>query len=582
MELTKATMTETEAPKASADNDDGGSISNSPNENSAYVTGPKLALLVACITMSCFLVLIDTMVVSTAIPKITDEFKSLPDVGWYASAYQLGSAAPQPLAGKVYTHFRSKWSFIVFFSVFEIGSLLCGVSTSSDMFIVGRAIAGFGAAGVINGALTIVSDSSPLEKRPALIGIVMGVNQLGLTFGPLIGGAFTTYVTWRWSFYINLPLGGLVLLAVLFMRVPEQTLKPKALSILPHLHHYLDLMGFVLFTGAVLQLLLAFQFGGVTFPWKSSQVIGLFIGSFLTFSVWFYWNLRKGDDALLPYSMISRRVVWSAGLYQGLLLSVLYGSTFYLPIYFQAINGAIAILSGVYLLPSILPQLVFAVGCGFLLAKVGYVIPFAIFSTTFLSIANGLYSLLQPGSPTGWWVGFQILGGVGSGAGLQVAILATQMAVPSSQLSSAMAFIVFCQSLGPAIILAVCQLIFIHGLQTELPRHAPNVDAAEIIKAGATRFRELVAVQDLPGVLVGYANSIDHVFYLLAGLSAFSGLVLWGLGWQDIRKKQPAPDTAAADGQQNGEKVSSENHTVEDGRDDGQKGSEDPEKGSSD
>ncbi|KAI0198064.1 major facilitator superfamily domain-containing protein [Astrocystis sublimbata] len=507
-------------------------------DTNAYVTGKKLVILVACIAMACFLVLIDTMVVSTAIPKITDEFKSLADVGWYASVYQFGSAAPQPLAGKVYTYFKSKPSFLIFFAVFEIGSLLCATAVSSNMFIVGRAIAGFGGAGIINGALTIISGSSPMGKRPGLIGITMGVNQLGLIIGPLIGGAFTSYVTWRWCFYINLPLGGVTALAIAFMRIPEQAAKPRALAVLPHLHKYLDLLGFVLFAGSVLQLLLALQFGDVTFPWNSSQIIGLFVGAFLTFVAWFFWNYRKGDDALLPYSMISRRAVWSAGLYQSILLSALYGSTFYLPIYFQAINGASAILSGVDLLPSILPQLLFAASSGFALAKVGYVIPFAIFATVLLSVANGLYSLLQPGSPTGWWVGFQVLGGVGSGAGLQVAIIATQAVTSSQELSSAMSFIVFCQSIGPAVILALCQLVFIHGLQTQLPVHAPNVDTAAVIQAGATQFRAFVPSSELRNVLVGYATAIDQVFYLLAGLTAIGIIVLWGMGWVDIRKKE--------------------------------------------
>ncbi|KAI1419238.1 major facilitator superfamily domain-containing protein [Xylaria sp. FL1777] len=488
------------------------------DDPNAYVTGHKLVLLVACIALACFLVLIDTMVVSTAVPKITDEFKSLTDVGWYASAYQFDpisdscfSAAPQPLAGEVYTYFRSKHSFLIFFAVFEIGSLLCATAVSSNMFIVGRAIAGLGGAGIINGALTIVSGSSPMEKRPALIGITMGVNQLGLIIGPLIGGAFTSY----------------------------------AITVLPYLHKYLDLLGFVLFAGSVLQLLLALQFGGVTFPWASSQVIGLFVGAFVTFVAWFFWNLRKGENALLPYSMISRRAVWSAGLYQAILLSALYGSTFYLPIYFQAINGASAILSGVYLLPSILPQLLFAGLSGFALGKVGYVIPFAIFATVLLSAANGLYSLLQPGSPTGWWVGFQVLGEVGSGAGLQVAIIATQAVTSSKELSSAMSFIVFCQSLGPAVILALCQLIFIHGLQTQLPIHAPNVDAAAVIQAGKTRFRSLVPSDNLHNVLVSYANAIDKVFYLLAGLTATSIIALWRMGWVDIRKKKPADEVTS-------------------------------------
>ncbi|KAJ8062112.1 hypothetical protein OCU04_008673 [Sclerotinia nivalis] len=514
-------------------------LEDRPEMNSSiqYVSGLKLVIVVASVAMACFLMLVDTMVISTAIPRITDQFKSLADVGWYASAYQFGSAAPQPLTGKVYTHFNSKWSFLTFFGIFELGSVLCGAAISSNMLIIGRAVAGFGAAGIINGAITIVSSCVPLEKRPALIGLTIGFNQLGLVVGPLIGGAFTSYSTWRWCFYINLPIGAFTALAIGFLRIPEQTEKARATSILPKLHHYLDLVGFALFAPAVLQLLLALQFGGNKYSWNSSQVIGLFCGAAVTFVVWLLWNRHKGDDALLPHSMISRRTVWSAGIYQAFLMSAVYGATFFLPIYFQAINNANAMLSGVYLLPTILPQLFMAGFSGILLTKIGYVIPLAIFSTVLLSIASGLYSLLQPSSPTGWWIGFQILAGIGSGAGLQVAIIAIQAAVTGEELSSAMAFIVFTQSLGPAIVLVLCNLIFDESLKSQLPKHAPSVDAMAIMNAGATGFRKVVQPRDLPSVLVAYANSIDRVFYLVAAMASACGIALWGMGWQDIRKK---------------------------------------------
>ncbi|KAI0018864.1 major facilitator superfamily domain-containing protein [Xylariomycetidae sp. FL0641] len=406
------------------------------------------------------------------------------------------------------------------------------------MLIVGRAVAGFGAAGIISGGLTIISGCAPIEKRPTLIGLTMGINQLGLVIGPLIGGAFTSYSTWRWSFYINLPLGAVAVLAILSSRIPEQIPKPKPLSVLVKLHHYLDLVGFVLFAGTVLQLLLALQYGGNVYPWNSSPVIGLFCGTGATFLVWFLWNRHKGAGALLPYSMISRPAVWSGGLYQGLLMSAVYGSTYYLPIYFQAINEASAILSGVYLLPTILPQLVMAGSSGALLMKVGYIIPLALFSTVLLSIGSGLYSLLQPNSPTGYWVGFQIIAGVGSGTGMQMGIMAIQAAVTGEELSSAMAFLVFAQSLGPAVTLALCQLIFTESLRAQIPQQAPTTDAAAIIQAGATGFRELVSTEDLPGVLRAYANSVDRVFYLVAAVAAAEVLAIWALGWQDMRKKE--------------------------------------------
>ncbi|KAK4665413.1 hypothetical protein QC763_401570 [Podospora pseudopauciseta] len=520
---------------------------NTPwDEKSQYLTGLKLVMVVSCMCLACFLMLIDTMVVSTAIPRITDEFNSLADIGWYATAYQFGSAAPQPLSGKVFAHFNNRFSFLAFFLIFELGSALCGAAVSSTMLIVGRAIAGVGAAGIINGALIIISCSVPMEKRPGLIGIVMGFNQLGLVIGPLIGGAFTSYSTWRWCFYINLPIGALVVLALFLFPVPEQSAKPPAMKVLVKLHKYLDLVGFCLFAPAVLQLILALSFGGVTYPWNSSQVIGLFCGAAATFLVWLLWNRHKGPDALLPPAMLARTAVWTSGLYQAFLMAAVYGAIFFLPIYFQAINNASPLLSGVYLLPTILPQLLMAASSGALIMAIGYVIPLATMSTVLLSVASGLYSLLRPGSPTGWWVGFQVLAGVGSGLGLQVAIIAIQAVVTGEELSSAMAFIVFTQSLGPAIVLTLCQLIFYSSLRVEIPREAPNADTEAVIAAGATGFRAIVPPDVLPGVLEAYANSINKVFYLVAAIAASCGLVLWGMGWKDLRKK-PDGDGETAD-----------------------------------
>ncbi|KAI1800663.1 efflux pump [Daldinia bambusicola] len=543
-------------PKGTAEvgsKEDEGTLEIHHDNSTQYVTGIKLALIVASVTLACFLMLLDTMVVSTAIPRITDTFNSLPDVGWYASAYQFGSAAPQPLTGKVYTHFNTKWSFLAFFAIFEIGSVLCGAAVSSDMLIVGRAVAGFGAAGITNGAITIISSCAPLEKRPALIGLTMGIMQLGLVAGPLIGGAFTSYTTWRWCFYVNLPVGAFTALVILLVRIPEQMPKQKPLVVLSRLHHYLDLVGFALFAPAVLQLLLALQYGGNEYAWKSSTVIGLFCGSGATFIVWLVWNWYKGDDALLPHSMIKQRVVWASGLFQAFMISAVYGATFFLPIYFQAINNATAILSGVYLLPTILPQLLMASLSGVILQKTGFIIPIAVVGTVFLSVGSGLYSLLQPGSSTGDWVGFQILGGIGSGLSMQLAIISIQAAVGEAQLATGMALVIFAQSLGPAIVLVICNVIFNSSLKAQLLDKAPGADAAAVIQAGATGFRAIVSSEDLPGVLGAYAVSVDRVFYFVAAIAAACIVVLWGMGWRDLRTQGKKPEDGAVHSDQQGE-----------------------------
>jgi MFS family permease len=514
--------------------------------SAGYVTGPKLALIVGSVALACFLMLLDTMIISTAIPRITDQFNSLPDVGWYASAYQFGSAAPQPLVGKLYTHFNTKWSFLAFLGIFEFGSVLCGAAVSSNMLIVGRAVAGLGFSGIINGAITIISSCAPLEKRPSLIGLTMGLQQLGLIAGPLVGGALTSYTSWRWCFYINLPLGAVTAIILVLLHIPEQTQKQRAVAVLPQLHKHLDLIGFVLFAPALLQLLLALQYGGNQYPWDSSRVIGLFCGSGATFILWFVWNRYKGDDALIPYSMVKLRAVWASALFTSCMISAVYVSTFFLPIYFQAINDATPILSGVYLLPSILPQLFAAGASGPLLEKTGFVIPVAIAGTIFLSTGTGLYSLLQPDSPTGYWVGFQILAGVGSGLSMQLAIITVQTVVDGAQLASGIALVVFAQSLGPAIVLVLCNVIFLASFTPQLREYAPAVDPAAVIRAGATGFRSFVQSDDIPGVLQAYANSIDRVFYFGAAVACICALVLWGMGWHDLRKKDTAtPEDAA-------------------------------------
>lgn len=323
--------------------------------------------------------------------------------------------------------------------------MLCGAAHSSAMLIVGRVVAGLGASGIIGGSFTIISASVPLEKRPPLIGACMGIAQLGQVIGPLIGGAFTTGYTWRWSFYINLPLGAVVVVPLFIIRISEQMPKQPASKIVGRLPHFLDLVGFALFAPAVVMFLLALQYGGNQNPWNSSVVIGLFVGAFANAVVWLIWNWYKGDDALIPVSMAKRRIVWISSLNYGLFMSLVFGGVFYLPIYFQAIKGKSAILSGVMLLPNIIPQLVSTIGGGVLrkcpngspkflagrvhvadmqniwaVGKVGRIPPFALFAAAVTAIGSGLYGTFQPNTSTGKWVGYQILAGFGQGIGFQM------------------------------------------------------------------------------------------------------------------------------------------------------------------
>ncbi|EHK98547.1 putative HC-toxin efflux carrier TOXA [Glarea lozoyensis 74030] len=344
-----------------------------------WVQGFKLFMIISGLIFGTFLMLLDTSIIATAIPRITTDFHALEDVGWYGASYQLASAALQPLTGKFYTHFGGKWTFLAFFAVFELGSLLCGVANSSNMLIAGRAIAGMGASGIQNGAFTIVAQSVPLHKGPPLMGLVLGISQLGLVMGPLIGGALTEYTTWRWFLLV-------------FVKLPGTVKVPSWRTVVTDL----DLLGFTLFAPAMIQLLLALQYGGNRHAWDSATVIGLFCGAAGTFAIFLWWEYRKGDEAMIPFSIIGKRVVYSA------------------------------------------------------FPKVGYFTPFAIVGGALCAIASGLLSTFDVSISTGKWVGYQILLGAGEGMALQMPVIAVQNCITPAQIPTAMALVMFSSTLVPS------------------------------------------------------------------------------------------------------------------------------------
>ncbi|TEA10097.1 Efflux pump mlcE [Colletotrichum sidae] len=524
---------DTEAAEKERDGD-GTDGTLAAEEDEEYITGVRLWLVLVALTGTTFLMMLDMSIITTAIPQITTAFSSLTDVGWYGAAYNLTGAALQPLAGKLYTHLLSKWIFLCFLFLFEVGSLICGVSTSSTMLIVGRAVAGMGSAGLFNGALTIIGNTVPLARRPVIIGIMIGFSNMGLVMGPLVGGALTEYTTWRWCFYINLPIGGVVAILLALIRIPSKLSTPLRLTQLPP---HLDLPGFVLFAPAAIMFLLALQFGGNEHAWNSSVVIGLFVGAGVTVLLFVCWERRVGDaKAMVPLGLFKRRVVWTSAVVGALNMSITLVGSYYLPQYFQSVKGETPFRGGVDFLPTILAQLVSAVVSGALVGKLGYYLPWVFFGSVCASIGSGLISTWVPTTSTGVWIGYQVILGAGRGAAMQMHIIAIQANLPASMLSVSMATLVFSQTLGGAVFLTVAQLIFSQGLGRNLTKYAPSVDAKTVLAAGGTGFRTVVAEGELDGVVMAYAKSISEVFYLCAALACVVFVLAWGMGWVDIRK----------------------------------------------
>ena len=231
----------------------------------AYPPTSKVLVIIGGLFLVLFLIALDRLIIGVAIPRITDEFNSLGDVGWYGSAYLLTSCGFMLLMGKIYTFANPKWVYLGSLVVFEIGSALCGAAPNSTVLIIGRAIAGLGNAGLFQGAVVIIVYIVPLHKRPQYMGVMGTVFGIASAVGPLLGGAFTDGPGWRWCFYINLPCGAVVfVLLAIFLHIPpgmfkrnSTTWKEKAIR--------MDPVGTLFFLPCIICLLLALQWGGTVY-----------------------------------------------------------------------------------------------------------------------------------------------------------------------------------------------------------------------------------------------------------------------------------------------------------------------------
>ncbi|KAK3311952.1 putative efflux pump antibiotic resistance protein [Apodospora peruviana] len=519
---------------------------NLDDSSQVYMTGITLRLLILSVTLAVFLLLLDMSIIVTAIPQITTDFHSLVDIGWYGSAYNFSSAAFIPLAGRVYTSFKAKPTFICFLAVFALGSMICGLANSSNMLIAGRSLAGVGTSGLQNGAITMVSYAVPLQKRPLIIGVIMGIGQLGILLGPLLGGAITQYSTWRWCFYINLPALGVCVALLSFIRVPEKgrgrsTSGTRAESVIKMVLTQLDIPGFLMFAPAAIMFLLGLAFGGHEHPWNSATVIGLLIGGPALFIVFLIWERCQGDErAMFPLDMIAIREVWTsmlAGMFVIGAIVIIFA--FYLPIYFQAVKGVSPFMSGLYVLPNIISSVICAMVSGVLASKLGYYVPWVVGSGALCAVAAGLVSTFGPDTPVAKWVGYQILLGA-RGAAFQMPMIAIQCVLPQDKLPVANALLIFAQTFGGAVFLTAAQVVFSSSLTTQLQDTGFSpARVQQIILAGANGIRQVATTErDLGLVVQAYSDSIDKVFYV--GLAVSIGLFLsgWGMGWHDLRPKK--------------------------------------------
>ncbi|KAI3391530.1 hypothetical protein diail_7174, partial [Diaporthe ilicicola] len=501
-------------------------------------TALQTALIMISLCSAVFLAALDVTIVTVAVPRISSDFHSTAGYTWIGSAYLLANAAAAPSWGKISDIWGRKPILLTAVGVFWVGSLLSGVSVSMGMLIVGRAVQGIGGGGILILVNICISDLFSMRRRGLFLGIISLVWALAGGFGPVLGGVFTQHTTWRWCFYINLPISGCAMVILFFslhLHNPRTGVKEGLVAI--------DWLGSLTIVGGTIMILLGLEFGGVTFPWDSPTVICLIVFGAVLVGIFFVIELRIAKFPIIPLRIFkhpSNLAVVGLSACHGF---VFISASYYLPLYFQGVLGVGPLLSGVYVLPFTFFLGAAAAATGFLIKKTGKYVPAIIFGFFFTTLGYGLFIDLDPYVNWPKIIIYQIILGLGVGPNFQSPLIALQTTVQPKDIASATATYGFVRQVATSMSVVIGGVIFQNEMQKQHPSLVSELgpDIANLL-SGSNAASSVDAVAALPEPQKGiarraYFNAIRIMFIFYVAFAGLGLVISFFVGSRKLSKE---------------------------------------------
>ncbi|MFD8113723.1 MDR family MFS transporter [Streptomyces microflavus] len=505
-----------------------------PGEGQSHRT---VLVAIGALLLGMLLAALDQTIVSTALPTIVSELGGLDHLSWVVTAYLLAATAATPLWGKLGDQYGRKKLFQAAIIIFLIGSALCGVAQNMPQLIGFRALQGLGGGGLMVLSMAIVGDLvTPRErgKYQGLFGAVFGATSV---LGPLLGGFFTQHLSWRWVFYINLPIGVVALLVIAaVLHIPVRREK-----------HAIDYLGTFLIASVATCLILVASLGGTTWDWGSAQIIGLAVLA-VVLLIAFVAVERRAAEPVLPLKLFRIRTFSLVAVISFVIGFAMFGAMTYLPTFLQVVHGITPTMSGVHMLPMVLGLLLTSTASGQIVSRTGRWKVFPLAGTALTAAGLLLLHRLTPDSSTWEMSLYFFVFGAGLGLVMQVLVLVVQNAVSYQDLGVATSGATFFRSIGASFGVAIFGTVFTNRLTGQLEsalagRSVPPGADAERLAADPRAIQMLPA--DLrPSILSAYSTSITDVFLYAAPVVLVAFVLAWFLREDKLRGSVTAPDTS--------------------------------------